>query len=57
MSNNDLTCFACLTVIDHDDRLHFSEYYFEEVCHACYYDGQNKEREEDERDRHRRHDR
>lgn len=42
------TCFACLTVIDADDRLVYSEYYDGEVCHACWYDGQDKQREEEE---------
>lgn len=50
MKKEKTTCFACLTVIDVDDRLVHSEYYDEEVCHACWYDGQDKIREEEEED-------
>jgi hypothetical protein len=44
----DRTCFACLTVINHDEHLTKSEYYDDQVCRPCFIDGQDKLREEGE---------
>lgn len=48
MTCDDRTCYACLTVIDPDDKLKYSEYYDGDVCNPCFIDGQDKQREEEE---------